>query len=81
MEHSKRMRACYSYKRKETFLSLNKIVFRNTGREILQDLISIQFLYVYDHTFSLFLSLSLGTEQWTVNRPLARLGCQTPATR
>lgn len=58
MEHSKRMRACYSYKRKETFLSLNKIVFRNTGREILQDLISIQFLYVYDHTFSLFLSLS-----------------------
>lgn len=58
MEHSKRMRACYSYKRKETFLSLNKIVFRNTGCEILQDLISIQFLYVYDHTFSLFLSLS-----------------------
>lgn len=58
MEHSKRMRACYSYKRKETFLSLNKIVFRNTGREILQDLISIQFLYVYDHTFFLFLSLS-----------------------
>lgn len=59
MEHSKRMRACYSYKRKETFLSLNKIRIPEHGtRNPTRSYIHSVPLCLRPHFLSLSLSLS-----------------------